>query len=65
MQWRSDKFLGARLLLYMVVILGPIAMADFAMNHGLAGATAIALVLAAGGWAAIGAAERSARPRTS
>lgn len=63
MQGRSDKFLGARILLYLAVIIGGSEMANLAMNNGDAGTLAIALVLAVATWRVIGAVERLVLPR--
>ncbi len=65
MQWRSDKFLGARILLYMVIILGGIAIANYAINHGDVVTGAFAFVLAVGSLPMIGAIERLVQPRRS
>ena len=58
MQWRSDRFLSARILLYLVTIFGGIAMANYAMNSGHVGIAVIAFVLAVVSLGFIGGVER-------
>ena len=65
MQWRSDKFLTARILLYLVIIFGGIAMANYAMNNGRVGIAVIAFVLAVVSLRFIGGIERLVAPRGS
>jgi|GEM_PF-4391018 len=69
MRRRADKLLGARLLLYWVVILAGIALESYVMNNGDAGTGAIlaasAFVLGIGSWWFIGAVERLVGPRRS
>ena len=65
MHWRSDKFLSARILLYLVVIFGGIALANYAMNNGHVGIAVIAFVLAVVSLRFIGGVERLVAPRRS
>jgi hypothetical protein len=65
MQWRSDKFLGVRILLYAVIMLGGTAIANYAFNNGHVIMAAIAFVLAVGSLPTIGAIERLVQPRGS